>query len=59
MLAMLFSVTVLTPVLGIPLSIAKLVTVGDAGALMVIDRELDQLETMVVWLVHRALALIL
>jgi hypothetical protein len=59
MLAVLLRVTVLTPAFGVPLSIAKLVTAGDAGAPMVTARELDQLEMMVVWLVHRALALTL
>jgi hypothetical protein len=47
-LAALFRITVLTPVLGTPLLIAKLVTVGGAGPVIVTDRAFDQLETMVV-----------
>jgi hypothetical protein len=57
LLAELLRVIILALVIEAPLSIAKLVTVGEVGALMVTERKLDQLETTVVWVAHRALAL--
>jgi hypothetical protein len=57
LVAILLRITALLPVLAAPLLIAKLLTTGNPGTRMFMEREFDQLETSVVWVAHRALAL--